>query len=226
MDSDRIIGQVEAARMLGMSPLNLYRLVRDGRIPHVEVEGRGGGVKRRLTQGKVRKLRLSDVQAFEARFPKGSKRRHYKPIGPPSPPDPRASLFDKGGFIRGTDAARLCGVSVVTITLWLKKGILVGEMVPSRDGSPIRRIRRSTVEAFIAAGMPRPPLGGPKGPRGPIKMPGLGCGDIARRLGVSDYFVSKWLEQGLLPSFLHGKRRRVTPEALEAFIASRRPTEE
>jgi hypothetical protein len=60
-----------------------------------------------------------------------------------------------GEFVTYAEAAKITGLSPYVIWYLVRNGTIPSLIEARRDGSEIRRLRRSTVEAFAAAGCPR-----------------------------------------------------------------------
>jgi excisionase family DNA binding protein len=156
------IDQSEAAKILGLSQASITKLIARGLLPSYEAPYVGRGRRTGGTGAPLRKTRRDDVLAFDARFPVRERHRSYK-VPQPAPPRSWARIFIPGGFIHLVGAAKLCGVHTNTLRKWVANGTLATEEVVGRHGKSTQRLRRSTLDAFIAAGMPRPPMGRPKG---------------------------------------------------------------
>jgi hypothetical protein len=171
------LDQREVGEFLGLSQGSISKLIARGLLPSSEYPYACKGRRKDATGAPLRRVRRADVLEFDARFPVINDHRFY---GPRKPPGTKPRIFGPGDFVRLVEAARLCGVHVNMLRRWVAKGILPTEDVRSRYGS-FPRLRRSSVEAFIAAGMPRPAIGRPKGSRNRPKSPGRG--DDAPRPG-------------------------------------------
>ena len=147
------IDQREAARLLGLSQASITKLIARGLLPSYEAPYAGRGRRTCGTGEPLRKTRRADVLAFNARFPVRVQHRTYKVCKPPGSRS-RPRIFGPGGYIRLFEAAKLCGVHTNTLRKWVANGTLATEEVSARRGKSFPRLRRSTVEAFIAAGRP------------------------------------------------------------------------
>jgi excisionase family DNA binding protein len=159
--TSEFLDQREAGKILGLSQASITKLIARGMLPSFEVPYAGKGRRTNATGAPLRKTRRAEVLEFDARFPVINEHRVYKARKPPAK---RPRIFGPGDFLRLFEAAKLCGVHANTVRKWVANGTLPTEDVRSRHGS-FPRLRRSTLEAFIAAGMPRPAIGRPKGSR-------------------------------------------------------------
>jgi Helix-turn-helix domain len=212
MEANRIIDRNEAARILGLSPNRVSCLISKGRLAFVEVEEKGWAKGRRV-DGKFRRLRVADVEAFDRRYPvrpggtrsiKGRKVAEAKPRYVPR------DKLAAAGFIVQAEAARISGMSQANITRLAAKGVVPS--VVTEDG--IRRLPRASFLTFVAEGCPRPTMSDRK-----RRGPGLTIREVAEKLLVSSNAVNWWIKTGRLKATRHGAGLSIEPADLDVFLA-------
>jgi hypothetical protein len=214
-EGDRLITQVEAARLLGVAPGTVCRLVSRGLLRSVEVKGGTGGGSRRRDFGTSRRLLLSEVRAFDQKYPKINKLRGwYKPKK--SPPIKSDGVYTdwikEAGFISQKEAGSLSGLSQAAITKLAARGIIPSET----DPNGIRRLPRPGIEAWVAGGCPRPTMFHRERPG-----PGLTPKEAAAEIGLHVAGIYIAIKSGGLKATRHGGRWAIDPAEFGRFRDAR-----